>query len=95
MMSDWCIAKISFYFAVEPGFFVVSDTMEYLSTIRRRFCTDDIIHISIVSEFAVTFYPGDFCEFVRRHMDLCQSVAIGFGFDHGLDIFMPLVPLDQ
>ncbi len=95
MMSDRCIAKIAFYFAVELGFFVVSNTMEYLSTIRCRFCPDDIIHISFVSEFTVTFNPGDFSKFVCRYLDLCQTVAVGFRFDEGLDILMSLVSLDQ
>ena len=95
MMPYRCIAEVAFYFTIKLGFFVVSNTMEYLSTIRCCFCPDDIIHISFVSEFTVTFYPGDFSEFVCRHMDLCQAVAIGFRFDQGLDIFMPLVPLEQ
>jgi hypothetical protein len=95
MMTYGCITQVAFYFTIQLSLFVVGNTMKYLTAIQRRLCSDDIIHISFVPEFSVSFYPCNFWEFIRCHMYLCQMVAKGFGFDHGLDIFMPLVPLDQ
>ena len=95
MMSDWCIAEIVFYFAVKFCFLVVCNAVEYLTSVGSRFCTDDIVHISFVSEFAISFDPDDFRASVCCNMDLCQAATVRFRFDHGLDILMPLVPLDQ